>query len=268
MKANLIKLTLLVAVLSACKVISFFPLYSPNVVVERQAIQGKYQVDGDAAVYIYKQAYLWKAFEEKEPLPSEDYVLPNGMKIPSFIVRILRDKVHSPSLQEGERTEESRKYSLPYFKSGYIVIEDRRSEYPFPTEIDFDEDEVGAFLNRFALYRIVLLELEDQLYADVCAFQENAGFHLASDGDFIPVHSFAKVQMNEDGFKLDFLSDDYLEDLFEQNRIRLPHVSRSENGQKVTLLTASPEELQKFLVKFGADKEAFDVVRKYYRENV
>ena len=267
MKANFIKLSLLFLALSACKVISFFPLYSPEVVVERKSIQGKYEVDDDVAVYIFKQAELWKAFQEKEVDPTKEYMLPNGMKIPPFIASMLQDQVHAPELDKEENTEEDRQHSLPYFKSGYIVVEDRLSSDPLPTEMEFDEDQIINLLSRFGMYRMVFLELEGQLYADVCAFQENIGFNLSADDDFIPVHSFAKCEMLEDGFKLEFLSEEYLENLFAENRIRLPHLKRSDAGEKRILLTASPAELQKFMIKFGGDKKAFDAVKRYQRSN-
>lgn len=70
----------------------------------------------------------------------------------------------------------------------------------------------------------------------------------------VPVHSFAKLELNDGQAKLNWFSPDWLEDLIKQNRIRIHH----ENNGEHILLTAKPRELQKFVIKYVNSDEAFE----------
>jgi hypothetical protein len=50
-----------------------------------------------------------------------------------------------------------------------------------------------------------------------------------------------------------------LQKLFDENKIRIKH----ENNGVYTLLTAKPEELQKFVIKFANEDKAFSDFMKY-----
>jgi len=75
-----------------------------------------------------------------------------------------------------------------------------------------------------------------------------ASFHI------IPVHTFAKLTFNENELKINWFDQDWLEDLIEDNRIRIHH----ENNGDFILLTAKPAELQKFVTKYVNSEEAFE----------
>ena len=49
------------------------------------------------------------------------------------------------------------------------------------------------------------------------------------------------------------MNESFLKTLFEQNRARLEHVERDDQ----ILLTAQPEDLQKFIIKFSDEEKAF-----------
>lgn len=73
-------------------------------------------------------------------------------------------------------------------------------------------------------------------------------FHL------MPVHSFAKLDINGDKAVIRWFDPKWLQKLIEQNRIRIHH----ENSGDYILLTAQPAELQKFVLKYVNSVEAFE----------
>ncbi len=74
-----------------------------------------------------------------------------------------------------------------------------------------------------------------------------ASFHT------IPVHTFAKLTISETQLQINWFDQNWLEDLITENRIRI----RYERNDDFVLLTASPHELQKFVVKYENSEEAF-----------
>ncbi|NQU84641.1 MAG: hypothetical protein HQ541_02665 [Mariniphaga sp.] len=81
------------------------------------------------------------------------------------------------------------------------------------------------------------------------------------DGEFfdfaqfsvIPVHTFAKVEFEDDVVKIKWFAQDWLRNLSEQNKIRIHY----EKNDDYILLTAKPKELQKFVTKYVNSDERF-----------
>jgi len=69
----------------------------------------------------------------------------------------------------------------------------------------------------------------------------------------LPVHIFAKVEFVDEQVQVSFFDPDWLESLMEENRIRISY----EKTDEYYLLTASTDELQRFVVKYAETKEAF-----------
>lgn len=74
-----------------------------------------------------------------------------------------------------------------------------------------------------------------------------AAFHI------IPVHTFAKLKISDNELNINWFDQDWLEDLISENKIRIHH----ENNGDIILLTAKPDELQKFVTKYVNSEEAF-----------
>lgn len=70
---------------------------------------------------------------------------------------------------------------------------------------------------------------------------------------FIPVHTFAKLEITTQGLQIHLFDPDFLENLLKNQQIRIKH-EVSETGY---LLTASSQELQKFVEKYADEKAAF-----------
>lgn len=76
---------------------------------------------------------------------------------------------------------------------------------------------------------------------------EMTGFH------HIPVHTLARVQFDRDSILIYWYGDEWLNRLFEENRIRIKHETIDAPDYDRHVLTASTDELQKFIKKFADD---------------
>lgn len=74
------------------------------------------------------------------------------------------------------------------------------------------------------------------------------------DLHLMPVHTFAKLELDGDDAKISWFSGAWLEEIIEQNRT---HIRHENNGNHI-LLTAKPQELQEFVVRYVNAPDAFD----------
>lgn len=75
----------------------------------------------------------------------------------------------------------------------------------------------------------------------------------------VPMHSFAKVNVNNDRLELNFIDMEWAEQNLENHRIRIDYETRRNNNDtEFILLTASTVDLQKFVTKYAQYDEAFD----------
>lgn len=74
------------------------------------------------------------------------------------------------------------------------------------------------------------------------------------DLHLMPVHTFAKLELDGDDAKISWFSGAWLEELIEQNRT---HIRHENNGNHI-LLTAKPQELQEFVLRYVNAPDAFD----------
>lgn len=104
-------------------------------------------------------------------------------------------------------------------------------------------------------YEGVFLELGDHLFVDLYPYYDK---QLEEEDylfmNFIPAHSFLKVVKEDNEMHLYLFNFDRLKELFEQNRIRIKH----QMFDDYIVITASTEELQKFIEKYADDPKAFD----------
>lgn len=83
--------------------------------------------------------------------------------------------------------------------------------------------------------------------ADVYKMNDMQEIHL------LPVHTFARMEITPTELKISMFDPDFLKKLLENRQIRIKH-EETESG---FVLTASPEELQKFAEKYADEKAAF-----------
>jgi hypothetical protein len=108
-----------------------------------------------------------------------------------------------------------------------------------------------------------LFRLEGQLYldffpTDISCGNDLAGIHL------VATHSLAKVDFSGDKIIIGWYNEDWLIGLFNKNKIRIAHErvpydpDQRDTEKMQVILTAQTDELQKFILKYGNDPEAFN----------
>ncbi len=100
-------------------------------------------------------------------------------------------------------------------------------------------------------FSIHIVKLEDNLYLDFLLEDINSD-NILMNMHLLPVHTFAKLEIKNE-ITIKWLDGDFLEDLLKNNKIRIRHEQRSD----VSLLTAKPKELQKFIIKYSDYKDAY-----------
>lgn len=80
----------------------------------------------------------------------------------------------------------------------------------------------------------------------------------------VPVHTLARVLYNKDSILLYWYGDEWLNELFEQNRIRIKHEEVESADYDRQLLTADTDELQKFIKKYVNDAKTSEEVEAIF----
>jgi len=81
----------------------------------------------------------------------------------------------------------------------------------------------------------------------------------------VPVHTLARVQYCKDSILLYWYGDEWLNELFEQNRIRLKHETvEMYDAYDRQLLTATTDELQKFIRKYANDPKTSEEIEQIF----
>jgi len=104
-------------------------------------------------------------------------------------------------------------------------------------------------------FTVHLIELGGHYFLDFYLedFGEDDEFYL-STFHIIPVHTFAKVNIDENELHIKWFNQEWMGELIKQNKIRIHH----EENDDFILLTAQPKELQKFVTKYVNSEEAFE----------
>jgi hypothetical protein len=110
------------------------------------------------------------------------------------------------------------------------------------------------------VFLVHMFKLNGELYLDFLPYSDDRPESLAIfDLHFIPTHSIAKIHvLNKEEVQIKWFNEEWLRSLFDQNRIKIAHETIMDEAAKdkddtIYLLTASTEELQKFIVKYGHD---------------
>ena len=98
-----------------------------------------------------------------------------------------------------------------------------------------------------------LVKLGDHYFVDLFPLDLHEKNELLKN-HYLPVHSYAKIEIENDGFELCSLNTELIYELLNKNKIRIKH----ESLEFENVITASTEELQKFIVKFADNKDFFN----------
>ncbi len=130
------------------------------------------------------------------------------------------------------------------YKDGYVVQYVKKEEESFFIAMPFKVDE--------------------HLFLDFTPFEyEDDGMNPLVAQHLLKTHSVAKVDFKDDGsIKLSWLSEEVINPLFNENKIRLKHERTGVSEDLV--LTATSEELHSFLVKFMKS----DIEKKWDKDDM
>lgn len=142
-----------------------------------------------------------------------------------------------------------------------------------PAVWDFRKNEESGYLliqedqkGRKAAFDIFVVKLGNEYFMDFYPADFPKGESPYSDNNidhrenelasyhFLPVHTFAKLIVNGETISIKMFDPEFLDNMFKHRQIRIKH-ERIDDGSYV--LTAQPEELQKFVEKYSGHQEAF-----------
>lgn len=106
-------------------------------------------------------------------------------------------------------------------------------------------------------FKVHLLELNGHCYVDFYPEDDNIEVTDLMIVHLLPVHTFAKVVITKDELRLYSLNSDFIMHLPEQQKTSLKHEATKDSF----ILTASTEELQKFVIRYAGEEEAFHAPR-------
>jgi hypothetical protein len=115
-----------------------------------------------------------------------------------------------------------------------------------------------------AVFLVHLFKLDKALYLDFLPVSSSEETIDIFNMHLLPTHSVAKIaRMENDEVLIKWFNEELMTELFEHNRVKIAHEAlrddaSKEEDDKTYVLTASTEELQKFLIKFGGDEKAFE----------
>ena len=139
------------------------------------------------------------------------------------------------------------KFEHPFIGKKKDGIRDKRSY-----SLIVSAEEKGEIVE--SKFSVHVIELGGQLFLDFYLEEYGGDEVTLATFHIIPVHTFAKLTVEEDRLIINWYDQDWLSGLINENKIRIHH----ENNDEVILLTAKPKELQKFVTKYVNSEEAFE----------
>ncbi len=109
-------------------------------------------------------------------------------------------------------------------------------------------------------FNVHLFRLDGKLYLDFAPIRGDR-YDEMIDIHMIPAHTIARIDfVSENEVVIAWFEEDWLKGLFEENRVKIAHEvirTAEENFTKEYVLTASTDELQKFIVKYGSVEDDY-----------
>lgn len=106
---------------------------------------------------------------------------------------------------------------------------------------------------------VYLVKLGNRYFLDFFPWEkytEELGTELLV-GNLLPIHTFAKVEWDDERLFVSMFDDKWLSDLIENNQIKISHEKVKIHHGNGIVLTASTKDLQKFVIKYQNDTSAF-----------
>ncbi|GAB5410343.1 MAG: hypothetical protein BalsKO_27080 [Balneolaceae bacterium] len=116
------------------------------------------------------------------------------------------------------------------------------------------ENDTTFFVGRFG-------DFEGNRFLDLSLLSAALETSSFKSAHLFGVHTFSRIDIRGDLLTLYFFKEDWIKRLIMENRIRIKHERVPDINNDTSsniLITASTDELQKFIEKYGGETEAFD----------
>jgi len=133
-------------------------------------------------------------------------------------------------------------------ENGYEINETSQDPYYILTYAEVDE---GNLVEDVML--VNLTEINGNIYMDIFP-HENFKKPSRFETNFIPAHTFAKVEFKDGSLVIKQFNSEYIEKLIKEKKVRLKHETLNEQ----IVLTASTEDLRSFIEKYGNDEKLYE----------
>lgn len=146
-------------------------------------------------------------------------------------------------------------------------------EFFLATDAEIDEDDAldigNAYMILFeyledqkadtAIFIGAVTELNEAYFLDLYVFAKSLSKIEDSeptfvDNHFFPVHTFSKIEIADQVLSIEMFKSSFIRELISANRVRIKH----EKADDTILITASTDELRKFVEKYAHEEEAFE----------
>jgi hypothetical protein len=169
-----------------------------------------------------------------------------------------KDKIYDPVMEGAWIDSDSCIWTIQpnLVSTGFMEPRERDGAY----KITYYEDEDKVSVLTGTLFRLNGID-----YVDFMPDLNEE--HFTSDlisYHHVPVHTLARVQYSRNSILLYWYGDEWLNDLFEQNRIRIAHETVENHDYDRQVLTASTDELQKFIKKYANDKKTAEEIEQIF----
>lgn len=168
-----------------------------------------------------------------------------------------KDKIYEENLEGNWVDEDSCIWSIQPNENSMGFMKGVKHDSSYI--ITYFEDDTEAIL------KATLFQLNGVDYVDFLPDPDEEHHNAdMSAWHHVPVHTLARVQYSKDSILLYWYGDEWLIELFEQNRIRIKHESVESADYDRQLLTADTDELQKFIKKYINDPKTVKEIEEVF----
>ncbi len=234
-------------------VYSLFPIFTEDTLIYIPNLDGKWVQPNNTKNFILIES-MFNAEDKTIPLKNKgetfiynDFAVINGDTIrdKAFIEKYKKENMNIGGLIK----EVPKRVLLSQLPHGAI------SDKTYWLTVSY-EGEVTSF-------RMHLAKIGENIFMDLFPVTYGESITTGAAMVWLPVHTFMKFELNKDMIEITQFDLDKMKDLFNRNLIRMRH----ENIEGTILLTASSNEIQKFLKRYASDESVFGETFNYIKSN-
>lgn len=224
---NFLLLVVVAILLTGCVVKSLKPFYTEDTLAYDASLIGKWKDDKKGT---------WEIVPMKEMM--QNFIFGKKEK-GEKIIKNLNDSIKSVKV-DGKVTVSKPPQEQFWEEDAYAVI--------------YKEKGGG---NVESLFMVVPFKIKGQLFLDFTPFDIEGvnGLSNFAGMHYVGIHTLAKLDKKGDELEISWLSESKIQELFEEKKIRIAHEKVGVGSDEI-LLTATSDELQKFIAKYMDSPDA------------